>query len=344
VTRTGGFLLRFVLFLLCLTAAAVNTGNNLLYLVLSIMVGFGAVAFFAARRSLSRLEASVVLPEEVAAGRPFLLGIETRSGETRLPTGWAEVTVSGFPGSVPAASIPALPPGGRSVLSVEAKANRRGIYTGIGLHLRTSHPFGLFRRGRAVPQAAGSLVVTPRRRRLRSLSFESPQAAGSQPFRRLGDGADLFNIRDYTAQDDARRIDWKASARVDRPMLREFERDQERALEIVLDERADGIRAGEAFEDLVVKAASILDYCAEKGIEGRLVVLDASGSAGRLQGRSAMTYLAAVRARADAPAPLHDIPFVPRIVLSLDETIRTRVHLEPMDDRATARPPGEGAA
>jgi uncharacterized protein (DUF58 family) len=336
---TSGFLLRYLLFLLCLTAAAVNTGNNLLYLVLSLMAAFGVLAFAAAGRSLSRLDASLVLPDEVAAGQSFVVGIEARSTEGWLPTGWSEASLTEFPGEAPAASVPTLPPGGRAVVSLRARADRRGIYSGIGLRTATAWPFGLFRRTRPAAGAAGALVVTPRRRRLRSVTIEAPASAGSLATRRLGDGADLLNIRDYTTQDDARRIDWRASARLGRPMMKEFERDQESAIEILLDERTFGGDARE-FEELIVKAASILDYCGEKGIHGSLAVPAPSGSSRSLAGHAAMIYLATVQPRRDAPRPGETAasPGVPRIVLSLDPEVRSRVHLEPYDSRSASVP------
>jgi uncharacterized protein (DUF58 family) len=338
MAERGGFLWRFLALLACLAAAAVNTGNNLLYLVLSLMVGAAGVGLAAASRSLRRLDTNLLLPEEVAAGRPFILGIEAISREARLPTGWAEAELSGLPAEVAPVRLPALPPGGRTVVSATARVLRRGVHEEIGLSLGTTYPFGLFRRRRRTARPA-RLVVTPRRRRIRSLVVESPAADGSHRARRPGEGADLFNIRDYTTQDDARRIDWKASARLERPMLKEFEHDQERAVEIVLDERAGPAADPASFEDLVETAASILDHGAERGIHARLLVARGDGRASVLEGRSAMAYLAEVRPRPGAPHPDAAGPRaagVPRIVLSTDPAARTRIHIEWAEPRSAA--------
>jgi uncharacterized protein (DUF58 family) len=292
------------------------------------------VAFLAAGRSLRRVAVTLIAPDEVPAGQSFLLGIEARSGDPTWPTGWAEADLMDFPGDAPKAAVPGMEPRGRAVSSLSARADRRGLYRGLELRLSTTYPFGLFRRRRTLSLGT-SLVVTPSLRRLRAVTFESPAASGSHSTRRLGDGADLLNIRDYTTQDDARRIDWRASARLDRPMLREFEREQERSLEVLLDERAAGSAWREGFEELVSMAASILGFCEEKGIEGRLVVLDASGGTRSLAGRDAMIHLATVQARHDAPPlPVSVQPAAaPRIILSLDAAVRTRVHLETLDAR-----------
>src|SRR5262245_34296313 len=96
---------RFLLLILCLTGAAVNTGNNLLYLVLSLMVAVAVVAFLVAGRSLRRLRLGIVLPDEVPAGDAFLVGVEASSSDRWLPTGAAEVTLSGWPGEATPAGL-----------------------------------------------------------------------------------------------------------------------------------------------------------------------------------------------------------------------------------------------
>jgi uncharacterized protein (DUF58 family) len=223
-----------------------------------------------------------------------------------------------------------MAPGGRTVVSSSTLALKRGIHETIGLDLLSTFPFGLLWRRRRVT-ISSRFVVTPRRRGIRTLRIDAPMAGSSSRSPRPGEGADLFNIREYTTQDDARRIDWKASARLERMMLKEFERDQERTVEILLDERiAPGVDP-DAFERLVETAASILDHCEHRGIRGRLLVSTGSGRTQALEGRGAMIHLAGVAARNDAPAP-HALPSPAggsqRIVLSTDPAERTSLHIE----------------
>lgn len=336
----GGILWRFALLVGCLAAAAVNTGNNLLYLVLSVMVAAGAVAFVITGRSLGRLTPKLLIPDEVAAGDRFVIGVEAAAAEGRWPTGWAEATPRGFPVETAPLHLPAMAPGGRTVVSSSTRALKRGIHESIAIDLLTTFPFGLLWRRRRVPLSS-RLVVTPRRRGIRTLRIDAPAAGSSPRGHRPGEGADLFNIREYTTQDDARRIDWKASARLERTMLKEFERDQERAVEIVLDERIEPGTDPDAFEVLVETAASILDHCGQRGIKGRLLVASGTGRTIPLEGRAAMSYLAGVSARYDAPAPVALARpgggastggawrgGAWRIVLSTDPAERTSLHIE----------------
>jgi len=317
--QSRGTLWRYYLLLFSLLMAAVNTGNNLLYLVFSIMIAVGAVSFVAAGRALRRLETVLRLPDEAVAGRPFLLGVEAAAGPGTAPAPWAEATLRGLPVELPALLIPALPPGGRTVICVQARAGRRGVHRSFGLGLRSRYPFGLFQRTKITPSDA-AMIVTPRRFPIQSIEIAPPTNQGQLRALRVGEGAELFNIRDYTTQDDARRIDWKASARLHRPMLKEFEKETERALDLVLDERAADGAAAHDFERLVETAASILDHCAEKGIFARLIVPGEAGGCGALSGREAISYLAEASARPGAASPgdlsSGDVS-APRIVLSL---------------------------
>jgi uncharacterized protein (DUF58 family) len=332
--REGGFLLRFGILLGCLALAAVNTGNNLLYLIFSIMIAVAAVSFFVTGRSLARVRADLQLPEEVVAGEPFLLGLRTEARPGRLPSPWARALVTGPEGALPELELPALAPGDRTVVCGPARVSLRGVHRGMKVTLRSRYPFNLFARSRRVRQGS-ALVVTPRRFPIRSLKVPTPDSAGSVAASRPGDGTELHNIRDYTPVDDARHIDWKASARMDRPMLREFEREHERALDLVLDESPfRGARPG-AFDAMMETAASILDHCAESGIRARLLVAGPGAEAVALEGRDAMIHLAGAAPRTGPLPQLYGrgTAGVPRVILSLNPEIRTSFEIHWQDRR-----------
>ena len=57
--------------------AAVNTGNNLLYVMLSLILGLAVVSSVAARRALHTLRVDARFPREVVCGEPFCFTVET---------------------------------------------------------------------------------------------------------------------------------------------------------------------------------------------------------------------------------------------------------------------------
>src|SRR5262249_29427999 len=53
--------------------------------------------------------------------------------------------------------------------------------------------------------------------------------------RKRGQGTEFASLREYSIGDDSRSIDWKATARRDRPVVRTYEVQQEQVLLILVD-------------------------------------------------------------------------------------------------------------
>jgi uncharacterized protein (DUF58 family) len=83
VTRVG---IVYVAIVLVIGIAALNTGNNLLYIVLAAMLAAILVSGFASAIVLRDLELDVRLPEHVFAGRPTLGRIVLRNPRRWLPS------------------------------------------------------------------------------------------------------------------------------------------------------------------------------------------------------------------------------------------------------------------
>jgi uncharacterized protein (DUF58 family) len=77
---------------------------------------------------------------------------------------------------------------------------------------------------------------------------------------RRGSGLDLHGLRPYVEGDEARHIDWNATARLDEPQIREFNEDRELTTWLVLDRSASMVigSPGHAKQDVLVELALIL--------------------------------------------------------------------------------------
>ncbi len=278
-----------------LAGAAVNTGNNLLYLCLSLLLALGTVHSLSARRALRSVRIESRLPEEAVRGEPFLAGLAVTGRFPLLPRAWVSARLEGLPAPL-AWSVCVPGETGRGVASIRAVVSRRGVYDGLSLVGSTSYPLAVFesRLGR-VP--AGSLVVLPAFRRLSRVRVGAgagPRIDAATPpsGRPGGSGGDLHSLREYAPPDDARRIEWRSSARAGRLMVREFERQMEPGLDLVLDPEADG---DAAFEPVVERCAALLDFARRAGLDARLL---ADGPSNLLEGAAALRHLAGAR-----PAP-----------------------------------------
>nr|MDQ3746565.1 DUF58 domain-containing protein [Acidobacteriota bacterium] len=111
-----------------------------------------------------------------------------------------------------------------------------------------------------------------------------PADAGRLESPRHGAGYDLHSLREYQPRDDVRRIDWKATARARRLIVREFNAEDERRVHVALDTfvetdggtnaTSDGADAAERFELAVVRAASLVAHFIEERAEVRLTAGD----------------------------------------------------------------------
>ena len=85
--------------------------------------------------------------------------------------------------------------------------------------------------------AAQKVAVYPDLIGLRSLSIRLTleNTGAMRQARKLGQGTEFAELREYSQGDDIRLIDWKATARRNRPLIRVLEPEQEQTLFILLD-------------------------------------------------------------------------------------------------------------
>ncbi len=115
---------------------------------------------------------------------------------------------------------------------------RRGIYRFSDIHLRCWGILGLVVRQRRV--AAGIEVkVYPNLQAVRQYEILVKRGMlhqmGLKNSRQFGEGTEMERLREYSPDDDFRRVDWKATARHRKPIVQEFETERSQDIVIMLD-------------------------------------------------------------------------------------------------------------
>jgi uncharacterized protein (DUF58 family) len=112
----------------------------------------------------------------------------------------------------------------------------RGEYDWQAIQVRQLSPWGLAWQQWRV-DAAQAVVVYPDLVGLKALSIRlTLQGAGAmRQMRKQGMGTEFSELREYNSGDDLRSIDWKATARSNRPLIRVLEPEQEQTVIILLD-------------------------------------------------------------------------------------------------------------
>ena len=121
-------------------------------------------------------------------------------------------------------------------LSYTVHPNHRGEYEWGDIQVRQLGKWGLAWHDWKIP-ASQKVAVYPDLMALRSLSIRlTLQNTGTmRQARRLGTGTEFAELREYGVGDDIRLIDWKATARRSRPLIRVLEPEREQTLIILLD-------------------------------------------------------------------------------------------------------------
>jgi uncharacterized protein (DUF58 family) len=127
---------------------------------------------------------------------------------------------------------------GRWQGSYHVRPLRRGDYRFGDLNLRWRGPLGLVVRQGRIP-AAGRVKVYPNlldvRRYDLLLQRNRLQELGLRQARRYGEGTEFERLREYLPDDEYRRIDWKATARRQRPVTIEYQTERSQNVIAVLD-------------------------------------------------------------------------------------------------------------
>jgi uncharacterized protein (DUF58 family) len=264
----------FVLMTLGVGAAAVNTGNNLLYLVLGLMLSLIILSGALSDLVLFRVAARRRLPGRAFAGAPCLVELELSNLKRWLPSFSLSAADEVEDEAVGTLRTYFLKIDGKSsqragYLRVPA---RRGRLRFARVRLSTRYPFGFFDKWRLL-DLADTLLVFPAvvpvpdlERRLETLLGRDPMHDEVRR-RAAAPGGEIAGLRPHREGDEARTIHWRRSAALGVVVVRELERDPGRELAIRVDSAASpgDTAAAARLERVLSRAASIAILAHERG-------------------------------------------------------------------------------
>src|ERR1700687_3772675 len=145
--------------------AALNTGNNLLFMILGCLLAGILISGVLSRAVLTGIEMKFDLPEHVFAGQPVLAELEIRNEKQAWPSFSLRVIGEGKKNTAQILTrpvfFPYIPRLTSSRQKVELTFPKRGAYRQDAFGIQTRFPFGFFEKTRKVTSKI-EMVVYPR--------------------------------------------------------------------------------------------------------------------------------------------------------------------------------------
>ena len=307
VTKEGTV---YLVLALVIGIAALNTGNNLLFIVVSAMLAAVIVSGIASAIVLLGLDLDVIVPEHLFAGSVAIARLVLRNKNKLVPSFsvsvvppkfkkpkkhvslqrssfrfppkakggeewflWPDLAVRWTTDPPPPADVfrgtvyfPFIPARQSAQAEVELRFPKRGSYVQNGFGIQTKFPFSFLKKTRTIA-IQREVIVYPSVEATDEFFDILPMITGEFETYVRGRGYDLYRIRNYAAEDSARHVDWKATARTQELKVREFTREDERKLRIVFDNPAPGAIPPQGYERGVALAASLAWHFAADATE-----------------------------------------------------------------------------
>lgn len=261
ITKTGR---TFLVVVFGVGLGALNTGNNLLYLVLGLLLSLIVVSGVLSERSLKGLSVRRIGADAAWAQEPFAFrwAVKREKGRSfalQLNEAGGAVAGDGF--------VAIVEPGEEVVVRADALVEKRGPLPLTGIAVTTTFPFGLFAKTREF-DVAEVLLVFPRRVQSKlppSSLDQGPLGEVGDPRRSDGAG-DVLGLRDLRDGEDARRVHWLKSAAAGKWLRVLREREERRAYILSISgDKAE--KLDRECEDAAALAQRLLDEGHEVGIE-----------------------------------------------------------------------------
>lgn len=247
-----------------LAIAAVNTGNNALYLGVALMLGSLVLSGVASKGGLKHLHVEIAGMDDVWAGRPAHGMVRVRN-DSRIWNVRDVVLTS------EALAEPIVIPLLRRRQTVEAAASflftKRGLAHVHAIDSYTRYPFGFFLKKRRV-RMSSDVVVYPRilgddaaHDRFRPLPGE--QSVANRP----GAGSEIHSFREYVTGDSLRHVHWKKSASLGRWIMKQTDAEAAKSVHVVVDPYKPATVSDDGFEQMIAEAATFVWHAVQQNFD-----------------------------------------------------------------------------
>lgn len=267
LTREG---LGFIMILIGVGLGAINTGNNLLYLILAMCCSFIVVSGILSEMSLKKLSVQGEAPAYLYAREPGALKLKLSNHKKWEPSYSIRIkpTHSNKPFTLdPEPYLFFIPSGSTLEKPVMLTAQKRGHLKIEACRLTTRFPFGFFYKTKTIPLQIETVIfpaIHPVK--LPEQSETGLEGEGiMQP-----KGEELHAVREFQPGDSLSSVHWKSSAKTGNLRVKEFQSHNLQSYTVFLtltNAATNQPIQGEELEKRVSEAASLIYHLIQRGHE-----------------------------------------------------------------------------
>lgn len=244
-----------------LAIAAVNTGNNPLYIGVALMLGSLLLSGIASKGGLKHLHAEIAGLDEVWAGRAAHGTLRVRN-DSRI---WnvRDVVLTSDALAEPVL-LPVVPRRGEVEVAAAFLFPKRGLAHVNEIDSYTRYPFGFFLKKRRL-RITSEVVVYPK------ILAEDADAARYRPMtgdeshvNRPGLGSEIHSFREYVRGDSLRHLHWKKSASLGRWIMKQTAAEAAKSVHVVVDPYKPKSATDDELEEMIAAAATFLFHAARR--------------------------------------------------------------------------------
>jgi len=295
LTREGG---GFVALIFGVGLGAINTGNNLLYLILAMCCSFIAVSGILSEITLKRISIEGTIPKTLYAREPYPMTLRVTNRKKKTPSYSLLIKLPPTPDNPLQVERPFyffhIPHAALREKTAMFTAAKRGLLKIKTCRVFTSFPFGFFIKSKSVPLDLQATVFPP----IRDVELPSPAGASFQGTGIIKQrGEELYALREFRPGDPIGSIHWKSTAKTGSPRVKEFVAGGDHGFTVFLhtqDAQTNRPIDPDTLEKRVTEAASLVYHLIRRGNEVCLKTTDYQSPFGNSPAHleQLMTYLA----------------------------------------------------
>jgi uncharacterized protein (DUF58 family) len=205
--RKAGYF--YILLTILIGFSAVNTGNNLIYIVTSALLSYMLISGIFGRKNIQGLEVELIFPEEIYAGNDVPIGVKLLNTKALMPAFLINVSFESSHVLFPFVSA-----GSSASLHLTMRFPRRGVQHLGEIKISSVFPFNFFTRYTRASEAM-PILVFPKPMRCSFIESGDPTARwkGDASSNSPGYESEIISIRNYISGDHPKYIDWKSTAK-----------------------------------------------------------------------------------------------------------------------------------